>query len=139
MKKREKKKEATIEPFRARGVHLRSKLPCEIWREVLSCGGAATLSRSTHVSGEFYVLVRSFVREICVGSFEDPAGRASLSTWAKGRDDSSRSMIRIVVSNAPVDVPLLRSILGDKIRECPSIFLRVPHYRAGPETWTNLE
>ena len=118
---------ATPGPFRARGAHLRSKLPCEMWREVLSCGGAATLSRSAHVSGEYYVLVRSFVREICVGSFEDPAGRASLSTWAEGRDDNGRSMIRIVVSNAPVDVPLLRSILGDKIRERPSIFLRVTH------------
>ena len=35
---------ATPGPFRARGAHLRSKLPCEMWREVLSCGGAATLS-----------------------------------------------------------------------------------------------
>lgn len=56
------------EPFRARGAksHLVNKLPCEMWREVLSCGKAATLSRSTHVSSEYDVLVRSIVRETCV-------------------------------------------------------------------------
>ena len=55
-----KKENQMPEPFRARGAkrHLVNKLPCEMWREVLSCGKAATLSRSTHVSSEYYVLVR---------------------------------------------------------------------------------
>ena len=70
--------------------------------------------------------VRSFVREIGMGRFSDPAGRASLATWAKGRDDNSRSAICIVVmSDGHVDVPLLRDILGDKISKDPRVFVRI--------------